>query len=401
MRYAAPPQQGGWAAPPQEAGLPSQTGHAPQTGHAAQTGHAPQAGHAPAAPPAASPEANAWPAVCEQFSQQVLLLSEQLRPAMDQLESEEEDADRLQLLYQVDHAVTRMRRAAREMSVLAGGGSAEMGGHTTSLVDVVRLAESSIERYTQVVIGKVVQLAVVPYASDDVASLLVVLLDNATRYSPSAVTVSAHLLDNGAVMMRIEDKGIGIAPDRLQGINAMLSGPVPPIGADTARHTGFPVAHRLAAKHGIGVGLACRPATSGSAQGTVAMVVIPPALLCELEEEPPAPPRPAAPAAPHPGGAVDRSLAHLRAPERVPDHLAEPAAQPLTSALDPLPRRESMSLRRAEAAPDAGASLRAEGAPGRETAARSFAEDLEAFTSGVPAADRHEADDPPEGRAES
>lgn len=51
--------------------------------------------------------------MCEQFSQQVLLLSEQLRPAMDQLESEEEDADRLQLLYQVDHAVTRMRRAAR------------------------------------------------------------------------------------------------------------------------------------------------------------------------------------------------------------------------------------------------------------------------------------------------
>ncbi|MCP9952113.1 ATP-binding protein [Actinomadura madurae] len=388
MRYAAQPQQGGWGAPAQDGGL------------ASQAGHAAQAGHAPAGLPVATPEPSAWPAVCEQFSQQVLLLSEQLRPAMDQLESEEEDADRLQLLYQVDHAVTRMRRAAREMSVLAGGGSAELGGHTTSLVDVVRLAESSIERYTQVVIGKVVQLAVVPYASDDVASLLVVLLDNATRYSPSAVTVSAHLLDNGAVMMRIEDKGIGIAPDRLQAINAMLSGPVPPIGADTARHTGFPVAHRLAAKHGIGVGLACRPAASGSAQGTVAMVVVPPALLCELAEEPLVPPRPAASAAPHPGGAVDRSLAHLRAPERVPD-LAEPAAQPPVSALDPLPRRESMSLRRSEAAPEASVSpLRAEGAPGRATAARSFAEDLEAFTSGAPAADRHEADDPPEGRAE-
>ncbi|TDC41374.1 HAMP domain-containing histidine kinase, partial [Actinomadura sp. KC345] len=227
----------------------------------------------------AAPEHNAWPGVCEQFSQQLLLLTEQLRPAMDQLESEEDDPDRLQLLYQVDHAVTRMRRAAREMSVLAGSGTEEMGGHTASLVDVVRLAESSIERYTQVVIGKVVQLAVVPYAADDVASLLVVLLDNATRYSPSKVTVSAHLLDNGAVMMRIEDSGIGIDADRLQAVNEMLAGPVLPMGPDTARHTGFPIAHRLARKHGVGVRLACRPAASGSSQGTVAMVVIPPALL--------------------------------------------------------------------------------------------------------------------------
>jgi hypothetical protein len=338
--------------------------------------------------------------VCEQFSQQVLLLSEQLRPAMDQLESEEEDPDRLQLLYQVDHAVTRMRRAAREVSVLAGGGSVEMGGHTTSLVDVVRLAESSIERYTQVVIGKVVQLAVVPYASDDVASLLVVLLDNATRYSPSAVTVSAHLLDNGSVMMRIEDTGIGIAPERLQAVNAILAGPVPPIGADTARHTGFPVAHRLARKHGIGVRLACRPAASGSAQGTVAMVVIPPALLCELEDEPPEPPRPAAASGPRPAGAVDRSLAHLRVAEQAP--APAEAGRPLASALDPLPRRESMSLRRSEAGPETSATLRSEGGPaGREPAARSFAEDLEAFTSGAPAADRPDDDDPPEGRAES
>jgi hypothetical protein len=335
--------------------------------------------------------------VCEQFSQQVLLLAEQLRPAMDTLEGEEEDPDRLQLLYQVDHAVTRMRRAAREMSVLAGSGSADMGGHTTSLVDVVRLAESSIERFTQVTIGKVVQLAVVPYASDDVASLLVVLLDNATRYSPSNVTVSAYLLDNGAVMMRIEDAGIGIATERLQAVNAMLAGPVPPIGPDTARHTGFPVAHRLARKHGIGVRLACRPAESGTGQGTIAMIVIPPALLCELADEPPARPRPEA--APNPRPAGDRSLAHLTVPERVPDGPEAQVPLPPASALDPLPRRESMSLRRAESGPEAAPGLRSEAEPGGgPRAARSFAEDLEAFTSG--AADQQEGDDAPEGRPE-
>ncbi|WP_143227034.1 ATP-binding protein [Actinomadura mexicana] len=329
-------------------------------------------------------------------------MSEQLRPALDQLEGEEEDPDRLQLLYRVDHAVTRMRRVAREMGVLAGRDSGEMGGHTTSLVDVVRLAESSIERYTQVVIAKVVQLAVVPYAADDAACLLAVLLDNATRYSPSRVTVSAYLLDNGAVMMRIEDGGIGINPDRLQAVNAMLAGPVPPIGPDTARHTGFPVAHRLAAKHGISVQLACRPAVSGSAQGTVAMVVIPPALLCELVEDPPAPPRPAAAAAPRPPVAVDRSLTHLTMPEPEPVPAEAPVAQSAVTGLDPLPRRESVSLRSSEAMPKASATLRSVPAPGGgQQAAQSFAEDLEAFASGGRIAGGHEADDPSEGRAES
>ncbi|MGP4023118.1 ATP-binding protein [Actinomadura sp. 3N407] len=355
----------------------------------------------PAASLPANPDQNAWPGVCEQFSQQVLLLAEQLRPSLDELEGEEEDPDRLQLLYQVDHAVTRMRRAAREMSVLAGSGIEEMAGHTTSLVDVVRLAESSIERYTQVVIGKVVELAVVAYAADDVASLAVVLMDNATRYSPSTVTVSAHLLDNGAVMMRIEDSGIGIAPDRLQDVNEMLAGPVRPIGPETARHTGFPVAHRLARKHGIGVRLACRPAANGSPRGTVAMIVIPPALLCELVDEPPAPPA----RSPRRDGARDRSMAHLTVagPVQAPDSPAGlgPAPAPGSDGPDPLPRRQSMSLRRSEPKAEPTATLRSEtAAAGGEASARSFADDLEAFTTGGLEAGPQSGVDAPEGRTE-
>lgn len=350
----------------------------------------PTAPYAP--PPVVTPEQNAWPGVCEQFSQQILLLAEQLRPAMDQLEDEEEDPDRLQLLYQVDHAVTRMRRAAREISVLAGSGAEDMGGHTTSIVDVVRIAESSIERYTQVVFGKVVQLAVVPYAAEDVASLVVVLLDNATRYSPSKVTVSAHLLDNGAVMMRIEDSGIGIAPDRLRAVNAMLAGPVPPIGSGTARHTGFPVAHRLARKHGIGVRLACRPAGIGSSQGTVAMIVIPPALLCEVADEP------SGPSAAPPGVARDRSLTHLTVADSaaVPDSALSSRPEPPPGS-EPLPRRKSQSLRGAQTKEGTVATLRS--GDGDRPAARSFAEDLEAFTTGG-AAGRQDGDDSPEGRTE-
>jgi anti-sigma regulatory factor (Ser/Thr protein kinase) len=384
----------------------------------------------PATAPAAAPQPQpqnaaaeeAWPGICEQFSQQVLLLAEQLRPAMDRLETEEDDPDRLQLLYQVDHAVTRMRRAARELRVLAGSGGEELDGHTTSLVDIIRMAESSIERYTQTAIGKVVQLAVVAYAAEDVAAVVVALLDNATRYSPSTVTVSAHLLDNGAVMMRIEDTGIGIEPERVRALNELLAGPVPPLAADTGRHTGFAVVHRLARKHDIGVSLACRPVgnAAGAEGGTVAMVVIPPALLCEIPGEVRQP-------AAGPGlGAVgghgsDHGLAHLtmahraEAPERPrrdEPHAQGPHAQgrhaqgphPEGSRHEEppgrpapaggLPRRESMSLRRGEAEESAPPRREREPAPRDPAAAAlAFAADIEAFSAGGRAASAEDGTD--------
>ena len=85
-------------------------------------------------------------------------------------------------------------------------------GSPTSLLDVIRMASSAIEWYPQVSVGPVVELAVPGYAADDVATLMSALLDNATRYSPGMVTVSCHLLEEGGVMFRIEDTGIGIGP---------------------------------------------------------------------------------------------------------------------------------------------------------------------------------------------
>ncbi len=131
------------------------------------------------------------------------------------------------------------------------------------------------------------------------------LLDNATRYSPGMVTVSCHLLEEGGVMFRIEDIGIGIGRGRVARLNVVLAGPVPEVDESTGRHTGFPVVHRIARKHSIGVRFASRRAPG---TGTVAMVILPPQLLCEIPVEtspPPAAPARAArrrrPACPSPG----------------------------------------------------------------------------------------------------
>ena len=233
-----------------------------------------------------------WTEVSEQFAWRLLVLTEQLRPALDGLESGEEDPDRLAQLYQIDHGVTRMRRVARDLRVLAGRGGEEIAGHTTSLLDVIRVANSSIEHYGRVTIGPVAELAVVAYAADDIASLLAALTDNATRYSPATVTVSAHLLADGGVMVRVEDSGLGIEAGWLGALNNVLAGPTPGQGVFnfSGRHTGFAVAHRLARRYGLRVQLARREPPGGGApngtSGTIAMVVIPPSLLCEIPGEP-------------------------------------------------------------------------------------------------------------------
>jgi hypothetical protein len=334
------------------------------------------------------PGGGAWPDICDQFGLHLLVLAEQLRTSLDELEADEDDPERLRRLYQVDHAVTRMRRASRDLRTLAGRSEEELAGFTTSLLDVVRMALSAIERYTQVTIGRVADLAVLGYAADDIGSVLAALLDNATRYSPGTVTVSVHLLDDGGVMFRIEDTGIGMGTDQVAALNTALAGAVPDVDERTGRHTGFPVVHRIARKHSIGVRLASRPVPSS---GTVAMVTLPPHLLCEV---------PADEAQRRPAAATAAPAQQAPRPSVVPDlPRGEPTRPHQTQKWEPpelperdvslpaseLPRRERASLRGDELRPRSGEGEAAVAATPEEQSAarRAFADDLSAFSLGA------------------
>jgi hypothetical protein len=338
---------------------------------------------------AAQQAGKVWQDICDQFGLHLLVLAEQLRTSLDELEADEGDPERLKRLYQVDHAVTRMRRASRDLRILSGRSEEELAGFTTSLLDVVRMAASAIERYTQLSIGRVTELAVLGYAADDVASALSALLDNATRYSPGTVTVSCHLLEDGGVMFRIEDTGIGVGAEQVTALNAVFAGPVPEADERTGRHTGFPVVHRVARKHSLGVRLAARP-LPGS--GTVAMVTLPPQLLCEVPAEEAqrrpaavalaaqqAPRRPAAPDLPRGEGAADQAQPPPRwAPLELP---ARDAGGEQDRAGGDLPRRERASLRGDE--PSSRAQAMVPTTEQRAAARRAFADDLSAFSLGT------------------
>jgi hypothetical protein len=330
------------------------------------------------------------------------VLAEQLRTSLDDLEADEDDPERLRRLYQVDHAVTRMRRASRDLRTLAGRSEEELAGFTTSLLDVVRMALSAIERYTQVTIGRVADLAVLGYAADDISSVLAALLDNATRYSPGTVTVSVHLLDDGGVMFRIEDTGIGMGADQVAALNAAFAGAVPDVDERTGRHTGFPVVHRIARKHSIGVRLASRPLPSS---GTVAMVTLPPHLLCEVpadEAQRRPAPAAAAPAPPAPRPSVVPDLPRGEPTRPHQTQKWEPPELPERDAPRPaseLPRRERASLRGDQLRPRPGEAAVAATPEEQSAARRAFADDLSAFSLGAtePALD---AAEPSPGAAE-
>jgi hypothetical protein len=334
-----------------------------------------------ALPPADGP----WPDICDQFGLHLLVLAEQLRASLDELEADEDDPERLRRLYQVDHAVTRMRRASRDLRTLAGRSEEELAGFTTSLLDIIRMAASGIERYTQVTVGRVTDLAVLGFAADDIGSLMSSLLDNATRYSPGTVTVSAHLLDDGSVMFRVEDTGIGIGADQVAALNAAFAGPVPDVDERTGRHTGFPVVHRIARKHSVGVRIAARPLPSS---GTVVMVTVPPHLLCEVPPEE-APRRPGtgqgqpSPSATRTAAVTDLARAE---PARPPSPQWEPPGLPdRDQARQPgdLPRRERASLRGDELRPKSAEPAAVRTPEQQAAARRAFAEELSAFAMGA------------------
>ncbi len=362
---------------------------------------APQPQSHPNAGPAAAPAQPAQPpmaTVGDRFAMQLLVLAEQQREALDRLEHDEQDPDRLNKLYEIDHAVTLMRRAARELRVLAEKGETDMGGVDTSLVDIIRMAASSIEAYSRIQLGPVAELAVLGYAADDVASLLAPLLDNATRYSPATVSISAHLTESGGVVVRVVDSGIGLREEQVRALNMTMARAVPPVDEQTSKHTGFPVVHRLSRQHGIQVHFTSRASgTPGSStgSGTTAIVSLPAQLICEAPADSPAvgDVGGGAPPASEPPPASPPQPTNLRvAPGPIgPDSAPPPEPPPPErSPVESLPRRERASLRnrdrdnQSEGSKPPQRPLARDFDPPASSAGSqgSFADDLDSFTAG-------------------
>lgn len=235
--------------------------------------------------PAHGGEQQAVVDMCANLALRDLNLVDTLLQELEKMETGEEDEERLGQLYRLDHLAARLRRNAENLRVLAGK---DAGGHTMdalSLVDVVRGAMSSIDQYSRVTIGRVASLGVAGFAAEDISRLLSELLDNAANQSPpnAPVRVSAHLTDSGSVLLRIEDEGIGLPPERMDELNRRLSPSETDAGDvvddEAVRNMGLTVVRRLADRHKLTVSLANRLPS-----GTTATVLLPLALVTEVPD---------------------------------------------------------------------------------------------------------------------
>ncbi|MDQ1519904.1 MAG: hypothetical protein QOI55_977, partial [Actinomycetota bacterium] len=142
---------------------------------------------------------------------------------VSELESSERDPSTVTDLLRLDHLVTRMRRNAESLLVLAGSEPGRGRTEPCTIDDVIRSALGEIEAFDRIDEGVVEADRVVGRAVGGVAHLLAELLENATVFSPpdSRVTVNGVHRPDGYIFS-IVDSGIGLKPEELDDANQRL-----------------------------------------------------------------------------------------------------------------------------------------------------------------------------------
>ena len=225
----------------------------------------------------ASGEAHLRSQVGEMFStlsrRNTSLINQQLG-LIERLEKDEEDPNRLESLFRLDHLASRMRRTADSLMVLADAPMQTGENDALALGDVFQAAMAGVQEYQRVQIESSPPEKVNGAAAADVVHMMTELVDNALAFSPPTAPVKISTKQAGdSTIVEISDGGLGIAQDVLNSLNEDLrsGGEVTP---ETARRMGLLVVSRIATRHGITVSLARNPRG-----GTTATVLLPPALL--------------------------------------------------------------------------------------------------------------------------
>ncbi|MGE0726544.1 MAG: nitrate- and nitrite sensing domain-containing protein [Acidimicrobiia bacterium] len=211
------------------------------------------------------------------------LIDRQLQ-VMDRLESSVQDPDVLQGLFDVDHMVTRMRRNAENLLVLAGHQQARGWTAPVPLADVLQGAASESPDMTRVDIevDPTHNIEMSGAYAVDVSHIVAELVENAIAYSSPAtqVEVRTDRGNQGEIVVHVADSGVGMSGEDLSAANERLASP-PDIDEIATDRVGFQVVGRLARRIGVTVELSDR--TGG---GVLASVTLPKALFAGEEREP-------------------------------------------------------------------------------------------------------------------
>ncbi len=167
---------------------------------------------------------------------------------IDWLEATEEDSDRLEHLFELDHLANRMRRNGDSIMVLAGV-ETHRRTEPAPVTDVLRVAMGYNTRYRDISLRTVDEVLIDAGAAWEATHLLSELLENATQFSPDDTLVEIHAthLDDGSYRVTIIDHGYGMSDQQLAAASSIISNP-PDLDLTDANSIGLQVAGRLAAK---------------------------------------------------------------------------------------------------------------------------------------------------------
>lgn len=293
-----------------------------------------------------------------QFAKREHALVARALERLDLLQAGTEDPDQLEVLFVLDHLVTRLRRWVESKAVVAGE-SLRSAREPVSVMQVLRGANQEIMHYARVTVaaGTVgTSLGLPRHVGPDVTHLLAELIENATQFSDPAtkVQVRAQRVARG-LAIEVEDRvAIPMRPDDRVQWNRLLDDPdqVDVSALVRAGRIGLLTAARIAQRHGISVQLAENPTG-----GTTALVVVPDRLLVSLRS-------PVSSVA-HPA----RSVAHPAPPPG-------PPAAPPTQAVpvtDGGPAQHAPVPQRSAPTPVAGSAVTAPPLPQRVVSAQAQA----------------------------
>ncbi|MGK8558623.1 nitrate- and nitrite sensing domain-containing protein [Nocardia gipuzkoensis] len=196
---------------------------------------------------------------------------------LDQAERKEENADQLELLFQLDHLATRARRNAENLIILGGEQPGRRWRKPVPLLELVRGAVAESLDYARIQTGRMPEAQVSSKAVADLIHLMAELMDNATTFSPpqARVEVSGVVVGRG-VAIEIIDQGLGMSEADFAVRNELLSNSpdFSVVSLSSDARLGLFVVAKLANRHGVSVRL------GESVYGGVrAVVLIPTALL--------------------------------------------------------------------------------------------------------------------------
>ncbi len=181
---------------------------------------------------------------------------------VDQLEADQPDQRTLAGLFKLDHMITRQRRNAESLLVLAGSRRSRSWTDSLPISDVLQGAISEVAQMDRVALeiqpGN--DLTFGGIHAVDLSHLVAELVENATAYSNPTTRVTVRVQRN-ATQFRIWiiDSGVGMTDEEVEAANSRVTSP-PDIDEVTTDQVGFQVVGRLAQRISARIRLQNNPA---------------------------------------------------------------------------------------------------------------------------------------------